>query len=161
MRPSYYTVCVGVFFPKCPISLHVQNKYICTSIWTNAPVCFSDIFPFLLTRSFKNCLPIVEAYSDSVNAVRSGETAPWGTPHVEAYICAAKTLEIYSWVVRTSDGHCQSRRKVQSQHPPTPVFWIRIRIRVHIIVISWLGNRIQIRINLQMTSQNVWNMSLF
>jgi hypothetical protein len=74
--PQLYYTCVGVFFPECPISLHVQNKYICTSIWTNAPVCFSDIFPFLLRRSFKNCLPIVEAYIDSVNAVRSGETAP-------------------------------------------------------------------------------------
>ncbi len=31
----------------------------------------------------------------------------------------------------------------------------KIRIRIRIKVISW------IRINLQMTSQNVWNMSLF
>jgi hypothetical protein len=44
-----------------------------------------------------------------------------------------------------------------------PVLWIqiriklkgRIRIRIHINVISW------IRVNLQMTSQNVWKMSLF
>ncbi len=28
-------------------------------------------------------------------------------------------------------------------------------------MISWILNRIQIRINLQMTSQNVWNMSLY
>jgi hypothetical protein len=28
-------------------------------------------------------------------------------------------------------------------------------------VISWIRNRIRIRINLQMTSQNVWTMSLF
>jgi hypothetical protein len=28
-------------------------------------------------------------------------------------------------------------------------------------VISWIRNRIRIRINLQMTSQNVWNMSLY
>ncbi len=34
---------------------------------------------------------------------------------------------------------------------------IRIRIRIHIIVISW----IRIRIDLQMTSQTVWNKSLF
>jgi hypothetical protein len=34
-------------------------------------------------------------------------------------------------------------------------FWIRICIKV----ISWI--RIRIRINLQMTSQNVWDMSLF
>ncbi len=37
------------------------------------------------------------------------------------------------------------------------VLWIRIRIRIRIKVISW----IRICINLQMTSQNVWNMSLF
>jgi hypothetical protein len=37
------------------------------------------------------------------------------------------------------------------------VLWIRIRIKV----ISWIRNRIGIRINLQMVSQNVWNMSLF
>jgi hypothetical protein len=36
---------------------------------------------------------------------------------------------------------------------------IKIRIRIHIKVTSWIRNRI--RINLQMTSQNVWIMSLF
>jgi hypothetical protein len=36
---------------------------------------------------------------------------------------------------------------------------IKIRIRIRINVISWIWNRI--RINSQMTSQNVWNMSLF
>jgi hypothetical protein len=34
-------------------------------------------------------------------------------------------------------------------------------IRIRIKVISWVMNRILIRINLQMTSQNVWNLSLF
>jgi hypothetical protein len=38
-------------------------------------------------------------------------------------------------------------------HPHQIKIWIRIRIKV----ISW----IRIRISLQMTSQNVWNMSLF
>ncbi len=28
-------------------------------------------------------------------------------------------------------------------------------------MISWIQNRIRIRINMQITSQNVWNMSLF
>jgi hypothetical protein len=37
----------------------------------------------------------------------------------------------------------------------------RIRIRIRIKVIRWIRSRIQIRINLQMTSQNIWNMSLF
>ncbi len=48
--------------------------------------------------------------------------------------------------------------------------WIRIKYipdphpyqhRIRIKVISWIRNRILIRINLQMASQNVWNMSLF
>jgi hypothetical protein len=38
---------------------------------------------------------------------------------------------------------------------------IKIRIRILIKVISWIRNRIQLRIILQMMSQNVWNMSLF
>jgi hypothetical protein len=37
---------------------------------------------------------------------------------------------------------------------------MKISILIRIKVISWLQNRIRIRINLQMTSQNVWNMSL-
>jgi hypothetical protein len=37
----------------------------------------------------------------------------------------------------------------------------QIKIRIHIKVISWIPNRIRVRINLRMTSQNVWNMSLF
>ncbi len=143
--------------PACTKQIHMYG-------YMDKCACLLLFFRFFLTRSFKNCLPIVEAYSNSV--VRSGETARWGTPHVEAYICAARSSEIYSWVVRTSDGQCQSRRKVQSQHPPTPVFWIRIhiilvkwlRIRIHIKVISWLRNRIRIRINLQMTSKmyGIW-----
>ncbi len=42
--------------------------------------------------------------------------------------------------------------------------WIRIRSRIRIKkiqicirVISWIQNQIRIRINLQMTSQNVWS----
>jgi hypothetical protein len=35
----------------------------------------------------------------------------------------------------------------------------QIKIRIRIKVVSWIRNRI--RINLQMTSQNVWNMSRF
>jgi hypothetical protein len=56
-----------------------------------------------------------------------------------------------------------------------PVLWIRIRIKmkgririsIHINGISWIQIRIKviswirIRITLQMTSQNVWKMSLF
>jgi hypothetical protein len=51
-----------------------------------------------------------------------------------------------------------------------PVLWIRIRIRMDLLqfgnririkVISLIRNRIWIRISLQMTSQNVWNLSLF
>jgi hypothetical protein len=38
------------------------------------------------------------------------------------------------------------------------MIWSRIRIRIK--VISWIQNRIWISINLQMTSQNVWHMSL-
>ncbi len=38
---------------------------------------------------------------------------------------------------------------------------IRICIKIRIKVISWSRSRIQIRIILEMTSQNVWNMSLF
>ncbi len=38
---------------------------------------------------------------------------------------------------------------------------IKIRIRIRIKVISWIRCRFRIRINLQMTRQNVWNMSLF
>jgi hypothetical protein len=38
---------------------------------------------------------------------------------------------------------------------------IKIQIRIRIKVISWIRIRIWIRINLQMTSQNVWNMRLF
>jgi hypothetical protein len=38
---------------------------------------------------------------------------------------------------------------------------IRIRIRIHIKVISWIRNLNLIRINLQMTSQNVWHWSIF
>ncbi len=33
--------------------------------------------------------------------------------------------------------------------------------RIRIKLISWIRNRIRIRINLQITSQNVWNMRLF
>jgi hypothetical protein len=36
---------------------------------------------------------------------------------------------------------------------------IKNRIRIRIKMISWIRNRI--RINFQMTSQNVWNISLF
>ncbi len=40
---------------------------------------------------------------------------------------------------------------------------IRIRIRIQILIklTSWIRNQIWIRINLQMTSQNVWNISPF
>jgi hypothetical protein len=38
---------------------------------------------------------------------------------------------------------------------------IRILSRIRIKVIGWIRNRIRIHINLQMTSQNVWNMSLY
>jgi hypothetical protein len=38
---------------------------------------------------------------------------------------------------------------------------IKIRIRFRIKVISWIRNQIRIRNNLQLTSKNVWNMSLF
>ncbi len=56
-------------------------------------------------------------------------------------------------------------RRKNKKSPPQKFFfsllWIRIRIifriRILIKVISW----IRIRINLQITSQNVWNMSLF
>jgi hypothetical protein len=37
----------------------------------------------------------------------------------------------------------------------------KIRIQIRIKVISWIRNRIGIHIDLQMTSQNVWNMILF
>jgi hypothetical protein len=37
----------------------------------------------------------------------------------------------------------------------------QIKIRIRIKVISWIWNGNGIRINLQMKSQNVWNMSLF
>jgi hypothetical protein len=46
-------------------------------------------------------------------------------------------------------------------HPHQKKIMIRIRIRIRIKVISWIRNRILICINLQMTSQNVWNMSRF
>jgi hypothetical protein len=36
------------------------------------------------------------------------------------------------------------------------VLWIPIRIRIRIKVISWIRKWIRIRINLQMTSQNVY-----
>jgi hypothetical protein len=55
--------------------------------------------------------------------------------------------------------------------PLRSVFWIRIRIRINLItwiriqirikVMSWIRNRILIFIDLQMTSQNILNMSLF
>ncbi len=38
---------------------------------------------------------------------------------------------------------------------------IKIRIRIRIKVIAGLRNRIRFKINLLMTSQNVWNVSLF
>jgi hypothetical protein len=49
------------------------------------------------------------------------------------------------------------------QHPdPHPhQIKIRIRIRIPIKVISWIRNRIRMRINLSISSQNVWYMSLF
>ncbi len=43
-------------------------------------------------------------------------------------------------------------------HPDQHLQQIKIRIQIRVKVISWIRNRI--RINLQMTSQNVWNMSL-
>jgi hypothetical protein len=46
-------------------------------------------------------------------------------------------------------------------HPHQIKIMIRIRIRRRIKEISWTRNRILIRTNLQMTTQNVWNMSLF
>ncbi len=44
-------------------------------------------------------------------------------------------------------------------HPGPHPHYSKIAIRIHIKVISWIRN--PIRINLQMTRQNVWNMSLF
>jgi hypothetical protein len=38
---------------------------------------------------------------------------------------------------------------------------IKLLVRIGIKVISWIRKLIRIRINLQMTSQNVWNISLF
>jgi hypothetical protein len=46
-------------------------------------------------------------------------------------------------------------------HPDPHPLGIKIRTWIRIKVMSWIRNRIRIRINLQMTSQNDWNISLF
>jgi hypothetical protein len=65
--------------------------------------------------------------------------------------------------IKDSFAHeCEVFRRGKRQCCGSGSAWIqiekgRIRIRIHIEVICW----IRIRINLQMTSQYVWNMSLF
>ncbi len=49
----------------------------------------------------------------------------------------------------------------ENKNPVPDPHQIEIRIRIRSKVISWIRNRIRIRINLHMTSLNVWNMSLF
>jgi hypothetical protein len=53
-----------------------------------------------------------------------------------------------------------SASRSASNKNPDP-YQIKIRIRIRIKVISSIRKQIRIRITLQMTSQNVWNVSLF
>jgi hypothetical protein len=60
-------------------------------------------------------------------------------------------------LLKSDTGNLQMAIMFTTYHILVAVLWIRIRIKV----IGWIRNRIWIHINLQMTGQNVWYMSLF
>ncbi len=116
MRTSYMCRCFlprVPHLPACTKQIHMygyMDKCACL-LFGHFSVSFNAEFQNL--SSYCWSLYRITIYSNSVSAVRSEETAPWGTPHVEAYICAARSPEIYSWVVRMSDRQAAPMPKSQ------------------------------------------------